>query len=286
MKTKLTFTTTPAWNMADGFGCASLGLAGVCDNNTKIISEYPQKLNGITLTGSYAEVLARVENVIDPVYAAIVLFGNAGGENEFIRALSKKVKAPLVGGSAAINPVTGQSGLITGKGEAAIFLINDDRYYVEVVSKNIHRNILSKHTISYSDRWIDKIDGCEPKQWLFEKKEKLGLLEDDFEHLTLSDEHSINVHLSEVDNRIFSGRDLNENMYLRYISPNEVQTEIQEFYDDKDAIVFGCAGLKSILDFGLHTEGIGLFMFGEVCTVEGHSDFGNLMLSKLRIIKK
>jgi hypothetical protein len=60
-------------------------------------------------------------------------------------------------------------------------------------------------------------------------------------------------------------------MYLRYISQNEVQGEIQEFYDDKDAVIFGCAGL---------------FMFGEVCTVNGYSDFGNLMLSKLRIINK
>ena len=31
--TKLCFTTTGAWDLADGFGCASLGLAGVCGND-------------------------------------------------------------------------------------------------------------------------------------------------------------------------------------------------------------------------------------------------------------
>ena len=275
---------TPAYGVTDGFGAASFGFSGAEDEKALKKVVCPVDLKGEVVLGTYKECL---ESIPDGTWqAGVVLLGNAGGENEFVRALSKKVKAPLVGGSAAINPVTGESGLISGKSEAAVFLINDDRYDIEVAGNNIQRNILSKHTISYSDRWINKIDGCEPKQWIFEQKEKLGLAKDDFEHLTFSDEHGINVHLSNVDNRIFSGRDLTESMYLRYISPSEVQAEIEEFYDDKDAIVFGCAGLKSILDSGLDTEGIGLFMFGEICTMEGYSDFGNLMLSKLRILKK
>ncbi len=44
--------------------------------------------------------------------------------------------------------------------------------------------------------------------------------------------------------------------------------------------------LKGILDTDLDSPNIGLFMFGEVCTVDGHSDFGNLMLSKLIITPK
>ena len=35
MKMKLTFSTTPAWDMADGFGCTSLGLLGVADNSAR-----------------------------------------------------------------------------------------------------------------------------------------------------------------------------------------------------------------------------------------------------------
>ena len=65
-----------------------------------------------------------------------------------------------------------------------------------------------------------------------------------------------------------------------------MQDKIQKFYDDKDAVVFGCAGLKGILDTHLDSPNLGLFMFGEVCTVDGHSDFGNLMLSKLIITPK
>ena len=45
-------------------------------------------------------------------------------------------------------------------------------------------------------------------------------------------------------------------------------------------------GSKGILPAELHSPGLGLFLFGEVCTVNGQAEFGNLMLSKLRITKR
>ena len=275
---------TPSHGVTEEFGGASLGFAGAEDANVSNKITCPFDINGVMVSGSYEDCL---KNIPEAKYqAGIVLLGNAGNENQFIRSLADKVKAPLVGGSAATNSVTGESALILGRGEAAVFMINDDRYEVEAVSQNIHYDILSKHTISFSQRWIDTIDGCEAKKWLEDKKAELGVSEDDFEHLTFADEHGINVHLSVVDGRIFSGRDLAETLYLRYVPHGEVQKRIQAFYDDKDAVVFGCAGLKGILDTGLCSKGTGLFMFGEVCTVDGYSDFGNLMLSKIKITKK
>lgn len=279
---KMTFFT-PAYGVTGEFGAASFGFAGKEDETALNKVDCTIDLNGTIVSGTYKECLNNIPE--GDWQAGIVLIGNAGNENEFISALSQKVNVPLTGGSAAINPVTGEKALITGHGEVTVFLINDNRYDVEVISKNIHHK-LSKHSISYSDRWIDEIDGCEPKEWLEKQKKKYGFSKKDFEHLTFSDEYGINVHLSEVEGKIFSGRDLSETMYLRYIPHNEVQTEIQEFYNDKDAVIFGCAGLKGILDSGLNCDGTGLFMFGEVCTVNGHSDFGNLMLSKLKITKK
>ena len=43
---------------------------------------------------------------------------------------------------------------------------------------------------------------------------------------------------------------------------------------------------SGILPAELHSPGLGLFLFGEVCTVNGQAEFGNLMLSKLRITKR
>lgn len=272
----MTFYTPECFKSSD-FGGATLGFAGKTHTDSAVC---PFELNGTMVSGTYDECLDSIPE--GTWQAGVVLFGNAGGENEFINKLSRKVNAPLTGGAAATNAQTGEKALISGRGEVAVFLIDDKDYDIEVISENIH-NVISEHKISYTNRWVDKIDGIDAKEWLCAQKEKHGVADSDFEHLTFSDEYGINAHLSEVDGRIFSGRDLNEKMYLRYVAHDEVQDKIQKFYDDADAVVFGCAGLKSILDAELASPNIGLFMFGEVCTVGGHSDFGNLMLSKLRI---
>ena len=49
-------------------------------------------------------------------------------ENDFIASLSGKLNIPLVGGSAAINQITGKSKLLYGQADAAILLLDDDRY--------------------------------------------------------------------------------------------------------------------------------------------------------------
>ena len=280
---KMTFFTPEEGVQEASFGAASFGFAGAEDETAKHKITCPIDVEGTVVTGSYTECL---QNIPEGTWqAGVVLLGNAGGENEFIKALFEKTGTPLVGGAAAIHPTTGEKGLISGASEAAVFFIRDNRYHVEVISENIHTAI-SKHSISYTDRWIDFIDNIPAKEWLCEKKEAYGIAKEDFEHLTLSDSFGINAHLSEVDGRIFSGRDLEDTMELRVVSHEDVQRKIQAFYDDEHAVIFGCAGLKGILDSGLSCPGVGLFMFGEVCTVNNHSDFGNLMLSKLRIIEK
>ena len=104
--------------------------------------------------------------------------------------------------------------------------------------------------------------------------------------MTLSNLNNVNAHLSEVNGEIKSGRDLSTNMLLRYVEHKDVYSAMHEFYDDPDAVVFGCAGLSGLLDQPLDTPSLGLFLFGEVCTVNGTAEFGNLMLSKLVIEQK
>jgi len=74
-------------------------------------------------------------------------------------------------------------------------------------------------------------------------------------------------------------------MLLRYVHPERVQERMEHFYEDADAIIFGCAGLRGIMEHTHDASGFGGYFFGEICTVNGHSDFGNLMLSKIRISK-
>ena len=127
------------------------------------------------------------------------------------------------------------------------------------------------------------IGGVDAAEFLRQKKAEFGLKQEDFEHLTLSDMEDVNAHLSCKDGVIKSGRDVHPQMKLRYVAHEKVYETMRRFYDDREAIVFGCAGLSGLLDKPLDTDSLGLFLFGEVCTVEGKAEFGNLMLSKLKI---
>lgn len=280
---KLTFYT-PSYKNAEGFGGATFGFAGAEDENAAMVKTFEEDIKGIMLSGTYSEILSSIPD--ESFKAGIVLFGNKGNENNFIAELSKKVNVPLVGGSGAICPKTGESALITGHSDAAVFLITDERFDIDVVSENVHYDILSEHKLTFTGRYIDTIDGIDAATWYNEKRKDLNIPDNDFEHLTLTDLYGINAHLSIIDGKLYSGRDLHENMALRYLPKDKAQERIESFYNEENAIIFGCAGLKQTLTSGINSKGLGLFMFGEVCTINNHSDFGNLMLSKIVFKKK
>jgi len=285
----LSFTTTGCWDAAEGFGCASLGLPGVCDNSENRVRTYHTPLESLALTGTYSDILSQAKDAtqMHKVLAAVVVFGNAGGENEFLKDLQRIVSCPMVGGGAAIDGTTGRSGLIPGNGPAAVLLITDERFTYEAKTECIHDVLIEECAIQMSDpRTLLKINGVDAAKYLEDKKFQLGLQPTDFEHLTLSDLQNVNAHLSCVDGVIKSGRDLKEKMLLRYVPHEKVYERMCNFYNDPNAIVFGCAGLSGLLDKPLETPSLGLFLFGEVCTVDGIAEFGNLMLSKLIIQPK
>jgi len=262
------------------FGCASVGFAGSHDKDTeKCFHNAP---NGLLICGTYDECLKQIPE--QKFNVGIVLTGNYGNENEFVDKLRCKLNIPLVGGGAAINEETGEKALLTGQNQAAIYLISDDSYEYEVLCENIHHDVLGTHTLSFTEpRTLNTIDNVDAKLWLKNKKAEMGISPDDFEHLTFSDMNGFNVHLSITDGVVHSGADLKSEMQLRYVPEDKVNERIQKFYNDADSIVFGCAGLKGILSDKVKTSGLGLFLYGEICTHNQQSRFSNLMLSKLRI---
>lgn len=284
---QFSFTTTGSWNLAEGFGCASLGLPGVCANDEARVVTDSRQLEAVELTGTYEQILSAVQQERKPVQAAVILFGNVGGENEFLAKLQQYLSCPIVGGGAAIDFATNSKGLITGGGEAALLLITDERYTYTAETLCIHDQILGTCKLTLEDpRTILTIDGVDGVEFYNRKRLELGLAETDFEHLTLSDLRNVNAHLSKPADKLASGRDLKETMLLRYVDHAKVYETMRNFYDDPDAVVFGCAGLSGILDKPLDTKSLGLFLFGEVCMADGYAEFGNLMLSKLKILPR
>ena len=267
----------------DIFGAATLGFAGKPMNKGKETFEFPICLRGIQLNGSYEEILSRIPE--KEYKLAIVLFGNAGGENHFLQELSKKLNCPMIGGGAAMDGERG--GLIAGAGQASVLLVDDPNYDVQVEMKNIHTHVLGTCKVDFEDpRAIKAIDGMEPALWLKNQKNILGIEETDFEHFTLSDKNGVNAHLSKNGDFIVSGRDLESEMLVRYVKPEEVYESVYSFYnDDENVIVFGCAGLKAITGEIAPVKSLGLYLFGEICMAKDQAVFGNLMLSKIRLRK-
>jgi len=281
--TTLSFTLPEAWQEGDFFGCASLGFAGVRGEEKKTFAHTPQ---GIVLSGGYQKILAEAKGLSPK--AALVFFGNAGGENRFLRELYSLLRCPMVGGGAAMNGTVG--GLITGGVEACVFLLTDENYKVETEYQNIHRHELGTVKVDFDEadpRTVTAIDGQEPKAWLDTQKAALGFSSEDFEHFTLSDQKGVNAHLSFDGKNVLSGRDPEHEMIARYVLPEEVYPSVFPFYNDgENAIVPGCAGLKGICGELAPVASLGLYLFGEVCMTESGPEFGNLMLSKIRFIKK
>ena len=289
MTKKLSFTTTGCWDDAQGFGCASLGLAGICGNDRNYVLTLPWELEAVEFSGTYQQILEQVDAMPhkEQVQAAILVFGNAGGENEFLVKLQQRITCPVVGGGAAIDFATSRKGLIPGGKEAALLLITDERYTYRTETKCVHDQILETCTLTLEDpRTAKTINGEDAVVFYNRKRQELGLGEGDFEHLTLSDKDHVNAHLSISDGKLRSGRDLHQTMLLRYVAHEKVYPTIREFYDDPNALICGCAGLSGILDKPLDTTSAGLFLFGEVCMAGGRGEFGNLMLSKLQILPK
>ena len=246
---------------------------------------YSPEMEGEYIFGSYAECLSMAQSVRSAAKAAIVFTNNRGGENVFLQRLSEMLSCPVAGGGAAIGDNASVSSLPVREADAGVFCITDPHLKIKAEFENIHSHILGECELGFNDpRILETVNGESAAEFLRSAKAKYGFSENDYEHITFSTLEGINAHLNRNDGvNIRSGRDLQPKMLLRYVEPGEVQEKIESFYSVKDAIIFGCAGLRGIMESTFRTESFGGFFFGEICTVNGHADFGNLMLSRLRI---
>lgn len=280
---KIGFYTTEKCTDSEIFGCRTAGYPGE-STSSEVLCLLKKNINGDIFWGSYCECLEFAKKVDEGVRAAIVLIDEPGKENIFIRELTKILNCPLVGGGAARNFGKAGNGLVAGNGQAGIFFINDERTDVHIETKNIHEHIIEECQLELKDaRTILRINGMDAQYYLKYKKEQHGFAENDFEHITLSTMEHINAHLRLENGKIKSGRDLEEKMLLRYVTPKRVQGIVEEFYQSagENSIIFGCAGLKSILEHDFMCDGVGTFLYGEICSFGKKNDFGNLMLSKI-----
>lgn len=280
---KLGFYNSEKCERADVFGSRSLGFPGE-SSSFKEFNLLDRNVEGKAFWGSYEECCKFAQDEEQEVKAAIWFTDDPGNENAWVQNLTEILHCPIVGGGAVRDGGKTGEGLAVGSGQTGIFFVTDEKIKVHTEIKNIHENILEECILELEDaRTVLKINGIDAAEYLNEKKKQLGFAETDFEHITLSTPQNINAHLSNDHGVIRSGRDLEEKMILRYVTPERTQELVEQFYQSSGAnsIIFGCAGLKGILDHDFTCDGVGAFLYGEYCSFSGKNDFGNLMLSRI-----
>ena len=298
---------TPAFReetSGEAFGACSLGIAfeeDYIEPVTPVCAEFFTDLEGYLLCGRLETVrneLAAVGEEASQIKAGIILFGNCGGENGFVNYVQKMFPGLiLAGGSAAFGDdgITGR--LLPQKNQVSILLITDDRYDVRVDSVNIHHRILAKvWAIESTPRKIESVmleDGTKIHCYDFIQKlfRESGYQFEDCGRMSVSTAAGHNIHLIMKDRDCFVGADLPDNgeIYFRATGLEEGVKQIREFYESSNSIIFGCAGLKTLLEGSSLIAGsgsIGLFMFGEIAEMENNTSYANLMLTRIRFTGK
>ncbi len=105
---------TPTHGVSEGFGGATFGFVGGEDERADSFISFPEDLEGVMICGSYAECLEKIPE--GNFKAAVVLLGNAGGENEFVHKLRARLNIPVAGGGAkfaASQPLFAMSGRLS-----------------------------------------------------------------------------------------------------------------------------------------------------------------------------
>ncbi|HEY5585744.1 MAG TPA: hypothetical protein VIK78_14810 [Ruminiclostridium sp.] len=297
-KWKIAFWTPGNRPVEDGmtFGCASYGFSTESEWKSPEEKEHiiwDNELEGIVLSGKYAEVLDELKRKSYIPKGIIALFTGNSGIEEFISSCKVMMgSVPLIGGGAAIGSNQSQGETLPIAEDVALLLVLEGAFKVE--TKNIHINTSEIFEIEAKTPRIigkiktDDVNSTEQVADFYKKLQYLnGVHKDDFESIAFRDTKGCNIHCSIKGELLGSGANLPENNILILGKTNKVDAtdSISTFISAENSIVFGCAGLRGLVERSLKTgKGtIAGFLFGEVVTIDNQSMFGNLMMTRLTI---
>ncbi len=277
------------------FGCRSHGfVAGATWANPEApaVALSPEPLEGEVIAGSYELVLSLVPELAFNPAAAIVLFSRGTGQEEFLDRWQKFFPGlPVVGGAAARTSGCDVGEVRPAAQDVAVLLISEGAWVAETL--NLHRLCDSEWQFRAEDpRAITRLRPTHGGDWqpaatVFRAQQAAhGRTEQDCESITLSDEHGRNLHVSIVGDHLRLGANLPSNglLTLRTLQTSAVSGQFRDFCAEPHSIVFGCAGLRGVMDqpFEVPETNLAGFLFGELVTVAGQPRFGNLMAARLR----
>lgn len=243
-----------------------------------------KKILGEVFAGTYGEVLERLGQYAnghdEKVTSAIILFRENKGNEAFIEKFSELFPGVgCAGGTAAHTDMHGPR-ILPGDGEVAVMLVGQPS---AAQACNVHEKI-GYADIECDQRYVDKIDGMCAGEWFQDKAQEYTDGKICYEQLTLSEDSGKNVHFTEKEGRLFANAALDtEKIQVRCASRKGAQEAADQFSSTDDTIVFGCAGVNTLLDskVSLGEDSLIGFLFSEVVTIGQKPMFANLMLSKI-----
>jgi hypothetical protein len=298
MKTwTLTFWTPGHAPVDDGrtFGCASHGIAAAgawCGPEEAAAAGWSDNgLKGEVVAGTYDAVLARLGQFAWKPAAAIALFAQGGGVEAFLERWHERFPdVPVAGGGAALGAGQARGELLPAAADVAVLLIHDGQWWVNTL--NVHDR--TGQTVKFradGPRTLTHLREPPASDWLSAadffrvQQAACGRAAGDCESITFSDVSGRNMHVSFDGDRLHTGADLpaDGRLELRTVSRADAAQRLAAFCAVPNALVFGCAGLRSLLDAPLPVAPKTLvdFMFGELVTLDGGPQFGNLMAARL-----
>jgi hypothetical protein len=275
-------------------GCASHGFAAhhawfgleVAD-----AVDWPTALSGDVLAGSYAEVLGRLRGRPVKPAAVIALFAHATGMEAFLDECHSVLGAtPMVGGGAARGAGQTHGELLPAAADVSMLLITQGTWRAETV--NVHgATATALESRGSGPRSITHLrrkglGDWQPAAAAFRALQaEHGRAGADCESISLCDRRGRNVHCSFAVDGLHTDADLPAagHLMLRTVSRSEASGRLTEFCSVPGALVFGCAGLRGLLDapIAVAPGALAGFVFGELVTLEGQPRFGNLMAARL-----
>lgn len=277
---------------APAFGCAAHGYAaqGIWQQpNASGAAAWPRLLTGEALGGGYEDVWAQLDRVGWRPDAALVLFSHARGVEAFLQRWNIRFPGvPVAGGGAALGAGQAAGELSPGAPDVAVLLIRGGRWRADTLNVHDRTGRLlpfragGPRTITHlrqDGKWVPAATAVRALQACH------GRAETDLESLTFSDAGGRNIHCRFDGERVLTGADLpaDGQVEFRTVSRADAAARLLEFCSVPGALVFGCAGLRSLLDAPITVAPATLvgFMFGELVTLAGCPQFGNLMASRL-----
>jgi len=288
---------TPGHAPVDGrgvFGCASHGFAAPglwIDPAAADSATWPVVLEGEVVAGRYGDVLMEISRQGTEPRAAIMLFAHAEGTEDFLRQWNKLLpNVPAAGGAAARAAGNARGELHPAAADAAVLLIKEGTWRAE--SLNLHDELGPEVEFeAHGPRTIMRLRRLGDPLWqpatafFHSCQSDSGRAEGDCESITFADDGGRNLHCSVTGKHLRTGADLpgNGRLRLRTITPERVAASLEAFCSQPQTLVFGCAGLRSLLHAPVQVGNRVLagFMFGELVTLKARPQFANLMGSRL-----